>query len=389
VTQVVRQGARIAWVIVMAAVLLLAFLLILNPKSPSQAVRLEPIANNSGFGNDILPESGAYHGAVVRGLPTQPDMPAELIDMFEIIAGKKLSVIKVYQFFKDGDFYQNWADFIHYRGAIEFLSFDPIVPETITVACDSKVITTSRSLHPSEVMSPTYVGVIEQFASHIKAWGHPLILSFAGEMNGCWCPPVNWQGCYNEPNGPEEYIQMYRYVHDKFRDMGADNVIWAWVINHESIPITTWNQVDNYYPGDEYVDIISIDGYNWGNDGPGGCPVDIGWKTFGEIFSATLASLSSTHPTKPFIIGEFASSEGPDPWSKANWITDAYGSIKADWPQIKAAVWFNVLGDCSFQVESSLESMWAYRQAIADPYFIGGRMCRSTYLPVVLKCYQR
>ena len=74
---------------------------------------------------------------------------------------------------------------------------------------------------------------------------------------------------------------------------------------------------------DEYV-------YNWGDDGPGGCPVDAGWKTFDQIFSATLTSLSNTHPTKPFMLGEFASVEGTDPMSKANWITDAYNRIELE-----------------------------------------------------------
>jgi hypothetical protein len=89
------------------------------------------------------------------------------------------------------------------------------------------------------------------------------------------------------------------------------------------------------------------------------------------------------------MIGEFASAEGTEPWSKANWITDTYGSIKTDWPQIKAVVWFNLPGDCRFQVESSLESMWAYRQAIADLYFIGDCVRCYTYFPVILKHYQR
>lgn len=403
-SQVVRQGIRIVEVIVLAVALLFTLLLILHSKSPSQAARLEPIANNSGFSQDIIPESGAYHGAVVRGLPAQPDQLAPLVDMFEIIAGKKLSVIKVYQHFFNEHFYENYADFIHRRGAIEFLSFDPTIPETVDLDC-------------CKVLSGTHDSIIITFAQEIKSWGKPLMLSFAGEMNGDW---AGWSGAKNfglnctqtytqttdlyesygctDPgliecaDGPERYRDMYRHVHDIFVRVGVTNVTWVWVVNHESFPNESnhpWNHPDHYYPGDEYVDIISVDGFNWGNDGAGGCPVDVEWKTFDEIFGATLASLSSTHPTKPFIVGEFASSEGTEPWSKANWITDAYGSIKADWPQIKAVVWFNVLGDCSFQVESSLESMWAYRQAITDPYFIGSRVCSSTYLPVVFKHHQR
>jgi beta-mannanase len=169
---------------------------------------------------------------------------------------------------------------------------------------------------------------------------------------------------------------MYRHIHDIFAAEGVTNVEWAWVVNHESIPNEEWNHVDNYYPGDEYVDIISVDGYNWGHGGFGG------WKTFDEIFGAMLMHLSSTHPTQPLVIGEFASVEGTDPMSKANWITDAYSRIESDWPQIKAALWFNFPG--KFTVGTSPESIQAYREAIADPYFTSDRVY-CIYLPVILK----
>lgn len=399
--QIAKPGIRIVGAITLAATFLLALLLTLQPKPPLQAAPLEPIANNSGIGYGILPQSGAYHGAVVRGLPTQPDLPAELVDMFEIIAGKKLSVIKVYQHLFNGHFYQNWADFIHRRGAVEFLSFDPTLE--------------TGDLNSCEVFSGNYDSIIVTFAQEIKRWGKPLMLSFAGEMNGNWsrwsgaknfgpdcnqtyleaadlcghygCDDCNRIECYD---GPERYRDMYRHVHDIFVAQDVTNVTWVWVVNHESFPNESdqpWNHPDNYYPGDKYIDVISVDGYNWGNDGAGGCPVDVEWKTFDEIFGAVLVSLGSNHPTKPFIIGELASSEGTDPWNKANWITDAYGSIQSNWPQIKAVVWFNLSGDCHFQVESSLESMWTYRQAIADPYFIGDCVCCCTYLPMILKDY--
>jgi hypothetical protein len=364
-----KQGLRAVGVVALAVTFLTVFLLMLQVGLSLEAAPLEPAANNLGMSIDILPASGAYHGAVIH---------LEQIGLFECMVGRKLSIIKVYQHFHNRDFYQNWAESIDRYGAIEFLSLDPTISETIIVTCDGKTEAVSRTLHPDEVMSPVYTGVITQFASHIRDWGHPLILSFAGEMNGCDCQPVNWQGCRNGSVGPEKYVQMYRYVYNIFKAAGANNVLWAWVVNHESIPNEDWNQIDHYYPGDSYVDIISVDGYNWGNNGPGG------WKTFDQVFSPTLTSLSSTYPTKPFMLGEFASVEGTGPLSKANWIADAYSYIKSDWPQIKAALWFNFPGDWSFPVESSPESVQAYRQAITDPYFIGDRP-DCIHLPLILR----
>lgn len=379
-SQVARQCIRVR-TIVLAAALLLALLVALRSKSPSQAADLEPITSSSSVSDDILPESGAYHGAVI---------PLEQVKAFECMVGKKLSVIKAYQHFHNGHFYQNWAGFIHDHGAIEFLSLDPTI-ETGDLDC-------------CEVLSGNYDSTIITLAQEIKSWGQPLILSSAGEMNGNW---AGWSGAYNFgsdcvtytqvsdlyasygcieteridcADGPERYRDMYRHIHDIFATEGVTNVTWAWVVNHESIPDEEWNQVDNYYPGDSYVDIISVDGYNWGDDGPGG------WKTFDQVFGATLTSLCNTHPTKPFMLGEFASVEGADPMSKANWITDAYSHIKSDWPQIKAVLWFDIPGDWNFPVESSPESILAYRGAIADPHLMGDRIW-CAYLPLVCKSH--
>jgi len=383
----VKRGVRIVAAICPSVILLVALLLTLQAMVSSQAAPWHSAAHSVSMNDDIFPASGDYHGAVI---------PLEQMNAFECMVGKKLQLIKIYQHFHNGDFYEDFARLIHDHGAIEFLSFDPTVE--------------TGDLDSCEVLSGRYDSTVITFARHIKRWGQPLILSFAGEMNGNW---AGWSGFYNfGPNcvtrtqvtdlfasygctdktrvecadGPERYRNMYRHIHNLFATEGVTNVTWAWVVNHDSIPNEVWNQVDNYYPGDAYVDVISVDGFNWGDDGPGGCPVDAGWRTFGQVFSATLTSLSNTHPTRPFMLGEFASVEGTDPMSKANWITDAYRHIKSDWPQIKAAVWFDLGGDCSFPIESSLESIQAYRKAIADPYFIGDpEWCR--YLPQVCKAY--
>jgi len=379
---IVKKGMRVVGVVILATIFVIGLLLTLQMKATSQEAYLESTAQGCSISNDIFPESGAYHGAV---------LPLEQTDAFECMAGKKLKVIKIYQHFHNGDFYENFATFIHEHGAIEFLSFDP------TVKTDDR----THDLNCCQVLSGDYDGIVETFARHIMTWGQPLILSFAGEMNGNW---AGWSGAKNfGPNcdqtytetidlygyygcddpsqigcadGPERYRDMYRLIHSIFVSQGVTNVTWAWVVNHDSIPDEGWNQVDNYYPRDPYVDIISVDGYNWGINGPGG------WKTFNQVFSATLTFLSSTYPAKPFMLGEFASVEGTDPISKANWITDAYSRIKSDWPQIKAAVWFNLPGDWDFPVESSPESIRAYREAIADPHFVGDPVWCS-YLPLV------
>ncbi|MGN1134363.1 MAG: glycosyl hydrolase [Oscillospiraceae bacterium] len=56
--------------------------------------------------------------------------------------------------------------------------------------------------------------------------------------------------------GPEAYIKLYRLVYDRITNVnGINNLIWVWN-----------GQDKDYYPGDEYVDIIGEDIYNSQND---------------------------------------------------------------------------------------------------------------------------
>lgn len=54
--------------------------------------------------------------------------------------------------------------------------------------------------------------------------------------------------------GANQYKKLWRYLYDFFKTKGINNLIWVW---------TSQNNGDNdWYPGDEYVDIIGQDIYN-------------------------------------------------------------------------------------------------------------------------------
>lgn len=55
--------------------------------------------------------------------------------------------------------------------------------------------------------------------------------------------------------------------------------IWVWNPNEKSFPNFCWNYADNYYPGDEYVDIVGLTGYNTGDYYDGEI-----WRRFDEIY---------------------------------------------------------------------------------------------------------
>lgn len=54
-------------------------------------------------------------------------------------------------------------------------------------------------------------------------------------------------------SGAEAYKSLWIYMFDYFESQGLNNLIWVW---------TTQTKDDDFYPGDEYVDIVGRDIYN-------------------------------------------------------------------------------------------------------------------------------
>ena len=69
-----------------------------------------------------------------------------------------------------------------------------------------------------------------------------------------------------QPRDCSTYVELYRYLYSIFEEEGANkNTLWVWNPNEKSFPNFCWNYADNYYPGDEYVDIVGLTGYNTGD----------------------------------------------------------------------------------------------------------------------------
>ena len=176
-------------------------------------------------------------------------------------------------------------------------------------------------------------------ADAARGFGKPFYLRFAPELNGVWAP---WEAGING-NTPQDYIDAWRHVHDIF-------VKWVWGPN----VVAGGSAVDftPYYPGSDVVDVLGLDGYNWGS-------LDV-WQTYSQVFGPSYDALAKLDPVKPVMIAETASAEsGGD---KAAWITSAFTSeIAARTPRVKIVVWFDANKETDWRIESSTRSLNAYR----------------------------
>jgi beta-mannanase len=113
------------------------------------------------------------------------------------------------------------------------------------------------------------------------------------------------------------------------------------------------------YPGDAYVDWISMDGYNWGGN-PGHV-----WQTLQQVFKQTYTALTALSG-KPLMISEIGSAEQGG--SKASWITSGLlTTIPQQFPKIRAVLWYDAPGGVEdWRVNSSSSSLAAFQQVAAS-----------------------
>ena len=211
----------------------------------------------------------------------------------------------------------------------------------------------------AEIVAGKWDDYLDGYAKDAARVNLPIVIRLGHEMNGNWYP---WGLVHNGRNA-DLYIQAFRHVVDRFRKAGADKVQFAWCINNESVPNEAWNHLTASYPGDEYVDWVSIDGYNFGTS-----TKDSRWKSFEETFRPAYDAVVQRAPSKPILIGEMSSSEaGGD---KAAWIREMY-RVLPSMPNIRAITWFDILKETSWNVDSSDEAWLAMLEGLRLPWMRG------------------
>jgi beta-mannanase len=206
----------------------------------------------------------------------------------------------------------------------------------------------------AELAAGAHDAVIDAIAARVKALGLPVLMDFTHEPEE-----------QSELGTPQQFAAAYRHVVQRFRATGADNVSWVWTVMGYS------GHYDQYagglYPGDDVVDWIGWDPYNWyvchASD----------WKSFAHKVSGFYDwLLANGHADKPFMLSEYGSAEHlSDPLAKGAWFRDALSSLTSGaFPNLKALVYFdsNKSGECDWRLDSSSASLDGYRQLAADPY---------------------
>lgn len=172
---------------------------------------------------------------------------------------------------------------------------------------------------------------LRQWARDAKAFGHPFLFRLNNEMNSDW---TSYGGVVNLAD-PRIFTAVWQRIYRIFQEEGVDNCLWIFNPHDRQAPPSDWNNSLAYYPGNEYVHLIGVTGYNngtyytkWAEE----------WREFDVIYDQIWEEYSPRFSQFPWIITEFASSGiGGD---KVAWMDNMFDHIH-NYPNIRMAVWFS------------------------------------------------
>ncbi|MCB9159062.1 MAG: hypothetical protein H6644_04250 [Caldilineaceae bacterium] len=316
----------------------------------------------------LLPVVQVTQMPVILGAYLNPEVSPQyygtLIDEFEGLVGQEHGIYHYYTHWPLGDFavgHDVIFGEIAARGATPMLTF-----MSIPASGNNPNGCGDRNWNLDSIIDGDHDSYLRTFAQQVAEFDHTVLFRWGHEMN---LVEYSWSG-YCNGQDTQKFIEAYRHIVDIFRRQGADNVRWIWSPNYQSWPVEPWNDMHNYYPGDEYVDWIGLVGYNWGESRS-----DSGyrWATFDYLFDDVLRDMAARYPDKPVMLADFASVED-DGGDKAAWITDAFAQM-ASYSNLQAVVWHNFdppwYDGVNFRVDSSSDALDAYQSAVQDDEVTG------------------
>lgn len=228
---------------------------------PVSMHRAEPAI--SSLANESTPRHCAALKLPFAGLST-PSPIAQNLKLFTRVTRVRPTVLEYYSAFGDR-FNVPRADRAARTRAVPLLQWLPSHTSLAAIA------------------SGRFDGYVRQFATDVRSFRCPILLSFGHEMNASW-----WSWGLTHQSAAE-YRAAWRHLYRVFAHVRASNAVWVWdpnVTGDSSVrsPVAWW-------PGAGYVNVTALDGYDWS---PG--------DKFRNVFSPSLAILHRLAPKEPVMI---------------------------------------------------------------------------------------
>jgi len=271
-------------------------------------------------------------------------------------------------------------------GQVPILSWDPYPGENVS---DNPCRHDPRRTYPTKIANPKaksskelddYLTTISrELLNFLKGpdgvWGtdddRRMYLSIGSEMNG------KWRKWYSP--GPL-FKTMHRNIVDRVRsvlprdDSVKTHLQIIWTVNNVDVGKKE-RTAESFYPGDNYVDWVGVDGYNWAGK-------KYKWQSPKTAFGSMIRRLKKIGKGKPLAVVEIGVGTKAGVKKKNKWIADALKYLKGR--KVRLLSWFNqnketdwtvfgkVAGNKSKKIGKKVYRYYsAWTVGMKNKYFIG------------------
>ncbi|WP_338553992.1 glycosyl hydrolase [Paenibacillus sp. KS-LC4] len=308
-------------------------------KSTKFALTLLMLASTLLWALPVSAQTNFYNGAWIG---TWPNQSLDNIAAYEQLIGGHQDVVHTFVNSNQGiNEWKGFMDYVNSNGSINLL----------TLEFKNK---NYKEYSTADINRGVVDAYLKQTAKQLMNWQaankNPEIwLRLFHEGNGNW---YGWGVGDSTVNTNETYKAAFQRVVTIFKEQGATNIKFMYNVNAENVGKNA--SFTAMYPGDAYVDMLSIDGYNFGTKQSWSS-----WRTFDEVFHASYQALTSIS-SKPIIIAETGTTESGG--SKKEWVIDAMNQVQSPaYSQIKGLIWFNENKELDWHIDSSADSLSAYQ----------------------------
>jgi hypothetical protein len=260
-----------------------------------------------GYGG-IAPEVAAARCIAIGAYNPHARQRPKSIDRYARLLGRPPVIVSYYHQWDSVPLVPSELRAAWDRGAVPMITWEPMSYR-------------GRRFPLRAIARGRYDRYVHSAARAAAAWGKPILLRFAHEMNGNWYP---W-GAGVDGNTAHRYKAAWRRLVRIFRRSGADNVRWVWTPYTNQFGGVPFKR---FYPGDRWVDWVGLDGFNWGYGGRS--------YSFRQLFGRSYRVLAKIS-RRPMLIAEVGTTDR----GKAHWISQALRRQLPRLHRIKALVWFN------------------------------------------------
>lgn len=215
--------------------------------------------------------------------------------------------------------------------------------------------------------------ILRAHARSFRAYGGTIVVRPWAEMNADF---QFWQVTVEGTKGgsPASFIAAWRRMVDIIRPIAPD-VKYCFCPTTDVYAETT--DVSAFFPGVDYVDVLGLDGYNWGTSISGG--VEFAWTGFSDVYAAQYSRLVSLAPGKPVWICEVSSADPLATGVSGVEVAAPTGSSKGSWwqamvealngptfPAVQAVAFFDEDKERHWGLSSSSESRRGLTSALSE-----------------------